>query len=365
MVPVYDNLFTEEDAQAAANAVRSGILSSFGPEVTHLEKRFAQHVRTQYALSCTSGTTALFLAMLACEEQLGQLVVAVPTCSYAATAFAVEHINGEVVFVDSDLDTWNLDLNSLDKICEQRTVNPINVVLAVHNYGNPVDMEHLMALSMKHGFIVIEDACEAFTSTYKGQQLGSIGHIGVFSFYGNKLLSSGEGGMVVTNTQTYYDHMKLQRGQGQDPNRRFWHLLQGWNFRLTNLQAAVINSQFNRLPETIAKKKAIYEYYRDHLNSDLIWQKVPQGGESCWWMVSIRHWEDKWYQKASQYLTQHGVETRPIFPPIHKMPAMPLHNELTFPNAELLVDSGITLPSGPQLTLEQLQTITRVVNAIV
>lgn len=368
MIPVYDNLFTEKDAQAAADVVRSGILSSFGPEVTRLEKRFAEFTTTKYALSCTSGTTALFLAMLACEEKLGsQLVVAVPTCSYAATAFAVEHIRyGEVVFVDSDLDTWNLDLDALDELCEQRTVNPINVVLAVHNYGNPIDMDRLMALSQKHGFIVIEDACEAFTSTYKGRQLGSFGHIGVFSFYGNKLISSGEGGMVVTNDQAFYDHMKLQRGQGQDPNRRFWHLLPGWNFRLTNLQAAVVNSQFDRLPETMAKKRAVYEYYRDHLNADLLWQTSPEGGESCWWMISVRHWEDfEWYQKASQYLTQQGIETRPIFPPIHKMPAMPLHNELAFPNAELLVDSGITLPSGPQLTLEQLQTITKAVNAIV
>ena len=262
-----------------------------------------------------------------------------------------------------------MDLDALEKECLSRVGcdmrSPINVVLAVHNYGVPLDMDRLMALSKKWGFIVIEDACEAFTSTYKGRQLGSIGDIGVFSFYGNKLISSGEGGMVVTNNQVFYEHMKLQRGQGQDPNRRFWHLLPGWNFRLTNLQAAVINSQFDRLPETISKKKTIYEYYRDHLNADLIWQKVPEGGESCWWMVSVRHWEDRWYHKAAPYLMKQGIETRPIFPPIHKMPAMRDHNDLIFPNAELLVDSGITLPSGPQLTLEQLQTITRSVNAIV
>lgn len=376
LIPVYDNLFNESDAQAAAQAVRSGILSSFGPEVGKLEKRFAEFIGTKYALSCTSGTTALYLALAALRKDhspfggMRKLTVAVPTCSYAATAFSVLHHDSEVVFIDSDIDTWNLNLNHLEQECKtrQHSDNPINVVLAVHNYGNPINMDKLMALSKKYYFLVVEDACEAFTSTYKGKQLGSFGHIGVFSFYGNKLISAGEGGMVVVNDDKYHEYMKLQRGQGQDPNRRFWHLIPGWNFRMTNLQAAVVNSQFDRLDKTCARKREIYNYYHDHLDADLIWQTVPAGGESCWWMVSVRHWEEGWYERAAKHLLAKGIETRPIFPPIHKMPAMGLtshYNSLYLPNADLLVDTGITLPSGPTLSNDDLAIITKTINEIV
>ena len=370
MIPVYNNYFDEADAAAAANAVRSGILSSFGPEVSRLEKRFADYTGTQHGLSCTSGTTALYLALAALKQQMGELVVAVPTCSYAATAFSVIHHDGDVVFIDSDINTWNMNLNHLEQECKNRTNhNPINVVLAVHNYGNPIDMDRLMELSRKYFFTVVEDACEAFTSTYKGKQLGSIGEIGVYSFYGNKLISSGEGGMVVTNDAEYHKYMKLERGQGQDPDRRFWHLIPGWNFRMTNLQAAVVNSQFDRLQDTLMRKREIYEFYRDHLDADLIWQTTPAGGESCWWMISVRHWEEGWYDRASKHMADKGIETRPIFPPIHKMPAMRnealLSKSLYLPNADLLVDTGITLPSGPTLTNNDLEIIAEAINEIV
>lgn len=363
MIPVYDVHFTEEDAIAASNVVKSGILSSFGPEVQKLEKQFANYIGTKHALSCTSGTTALFLALAPFNTK--KLTVAVPTCSYAATAFSVTHHQGDVVFIDSDLHTWNMDLDALELECKKRK---IDVVLMVYNYGNPVNMDRLIIMSYKYDFVIVEDACEAFTSTFRGRRLGSFGSVGVFSFYGNKLISSGEGGMVVTNDDKIYEHMKLLRGQGQDPNRRFWHLVDGWNFRMTNLQAAIINSQFNRLNEIIRKKRTIYEYYRDHLDADLIWQTIPHGGESCWWMMSVRHWEPKWYDKASKFLEANGIETRPIFPPIHKMPAMQKYGQydlMTFTNAESLWETGISLPSGPTLTTAQLEYICKTVNKAV
>lgn len=363
MIPVYDVHFTEDDVNSVSKAIRSGVLSSFGSEVQKLEQQFAKYVGTKYALSCTSGTTGLFLALAPFVHD--DLTVAVPTCSYAATAFSVTHHQGNVVFVDSDTHTWNMDLDALERECQK---HKIDVVLVVYNYGNPMDMDRLIVLSKKYGFAILEDACEAFTSSYKGRKLGSIGDVGVFSFYGNKLISAGEGGMVVTNDDRIYEHMKLIRGQGQDPNRRFWHLTDGWNFRMTNLQAAIINSQFARLPTILNKKRAIYEYYRDHLDTDLMWQAVPSGGDSCWWMVSVRHWKAGWYEQASKTLLAAGIETRPIFPPIHKMPAMQKYDNydsMLFHNAELLWDTGITLPSGPTLTTAQLEYICKAVNKLV
>jgi dTDP-4-amino-4,6-dideoxygalactose transaminase len=839
MIPVYEPIFTEDDAQAAANAVRSGILSAFGPEVRKLEDSFAGYIGSQYALSCSSGTAGLYLALSQFIKP--DDIVAVPTCSYAATAFSVMHHNARIEFIDCDLDTWNLDLNALEEACKKKR---IKAVIAVHNYGNPIDMHRLMRLSDKYGFVVVEDACEALTSTHGGKAIGSIGHIGVFSFYGNKLLSvtgdtpiyikknglakiisakeldvmptdnlecasfsptdgtidwapvsnivshdydgdiirigleynkhvdvtanhnlfvlrngnivdlptsqlirgdyvicpkkipysdsvkqidildylphsslwrysyhdnesilklhnimssreierkfriprlilkkmafnrdckypkydkelstatqliveqkkqvrggfrtpvdrfinitsefcrllgyyvaegsssssgitfcfhinertyqndvrelfsnvfkhatavndrldsnsslvtcggliqkklfttlcgrgaknkhipnfifnstkecrleflrgywngdgckrdtnkkkskhkiyvefktvskqlatelqyllltlgcvsaieydkarstfingracntsrsykvrvsdnkfinmisgsklpsnyvgqkadmvpaeqfkfktghervnqssvnapflnkdlcflqiksikkiktginrvydlcvptrfenfvagyggicvhnsSGEGGMVVTNNRMYHDHMKLERGQGQDPDRRFWHLIPGSNFRLTNVQAALVNSQFSRIDSIIARKLAIYERYRDHLDDSLIWQQVPYHGKHCYWMVSIRHWEAGWYGRAQQHMTLNGIETRPIFPPIHTMPACSDYSSVVCPNAEHIYDTGITLPSGPGLADAQIDKICATINQI-
>lgn len=358
MLPVYDAQFTEEDAQAAANAVRSGILSSFGTEVKNLETDFASYVGTKHALTCTSGTTALYLA-LAPIIRPGD-VVAVPTCSYAATAFAAIHLGAQVEFIDADLGTWNMDLDALEKACQTKK---ITAVIAVYNYGNPLDMDRLIDIANKYGLYVVEDACEALAATYDGKRVGSFGNVGVFSFYGNKTISCGEGGMVVTNDDNITDRIKLERGQGQDPKRRFWHLIPGWNFRMTNLQAAVVNSQFARIDDILKRKREVVERYRDHLNADLLWQTVPSKGEHCYWMVSVRHWKLGWYQEASKYLADRGIETRPIFPPIHKMPAT--YQDIHAPNAELIWDTGITLPSGIGLTNDQIDHICDVVNQIV
>lgn len=358
-INVYDPVFLEEDALAAYDAVKSGILSSFGPEVKALESNFASYLGSKYALSCSSGTAGLYLA-LAPFIKPGD-IVAVPTLSYAATAFSIIHHNAQVEFIDADKDTWNLDLNHLEKLCREK---PIKAVIAVHNYGNPLDMTKLMELSQKYGFIVVEDACEAITSMYDNKMIGSIGHIGVFSFYGNKFLATaGEGGLVVTNNEQYYERMKLEHGQGQDPNRRFWHLIPGHNFRLTNLQAAVINSQFKRRDTTIARKRQIYERYRDHLDDDLIWQEVPINGQHCYWMISVRHWEEGWYKKAEQYLSINNIETRPIFPPIHTMPAC--KQDVCLPNSERICDTGITIPSGLAITNEQIDRVCSVINEII
>ena len=367
MIHVYEPVFAEEDAQAAADTVRSGILSAFGPEVKKLEKDFPQLIGDKYGLTCSSGTSALYLAMSPFIKTHD--LVAVPTCSYAATAFSVLHHGATPVFVDADEKTWNMDLDKLEERCQQG--QRFKAVMAVYNYGNPMDMDRLMAMSAKYKFYVIEDACEALLASYDNKPLGGIGHVGVFSFYGNKLVAAGEGGMVVTNNPEWFECMKLIRGQGQDPNRRFWHITPGWNFRMTNVQAAIINSQLKRLDKIAARKKEILNRYRDHLNADLIWQEVPNKGVHSYWMISVRSWEPDWHNRASKYLAEKGIETRPIFPPIHQMPAVPWANDEGspnkphHPNAEWLYNSGITLPSGPALTDEEVDYICRSVGETV
>jgi perosamine synthetase len=356
-IPVYSPVFTEDDARAAADCVRSGVLSWFGPEVRRLEERFAELSGRKFALSCSSGTAALHLALSAVAAP-GDLV-AVPTLAYAPVAFAPLHLGAQLVFMDTDPTTWNLDLDGLQNALQAQR---IDAVIAVHTYGNPVDMGRLKVLSEKYGFRIVEDACEALSGSLNGSPLGSFGHVGVFSFYGNKVISSGEGGMVVTDDASFYKTMSAQRGQGEQPGRKFWHTVAGWNFRMTNLQAAVLNTQLDRFDKIRQAKDTVAEGYRKLLDRSLIWQRVPSGGVHAWWMVAVRSANPGWGRRAADHLAQKGIETRPVFPPLHDMP--PCRQDLDLPGAERLHDTGIVLPGGPGLTEQDIEYVAAAVNKI-
>ena len=359
MIHVYEPVFTEHDAEVVASVVRSGIVSAFGPFVSELEERFARYAGRRYGLACSSGTAGLFLA-LSSLVKWGEKVI-VPTCSFVATAFAVRHAGANPIFVDSNERDWNLDLNKVEDICNN---NRIKAVLVVHNYGMPTNMRALEQLSDKHGFIIVEDACEAIGSAIASRPAGSFGRASVFSFYGNKIIAAGEGGLIATDDPELYGQMKLMRGQGQAPNKRFWHIVDGWNFRMTNLQAALICSQFNRIQTILDRKMDIYRIYRRNLDRQLTWQVGSDKAVSNWWMISVRHQQPGWYEKAQRHLAENDIETRPIFPAIHKMP--PFRPDSTqAPVADMLHDQGISLPSGPGSSDDDIKYVCEKVNKIV
>jgi perosamine synthetase len=228
-------------------------------------------------------------------------------------------------------------------------------------------MNKLIELSSKYDFEIVEDACEAFTSSFDNKKIGSFGKIGVFSFYGNKFGGfSGEGGAVVTDDDDIYKYLRLLNGQGQDPTRKFWHLIPGNNFRMTNVQAAILNSQLNRLDTTILKKNHIAALYKQYLDSDLKWQVVPHTGIHCYWMVTVSHWLDvNWYDKLQTILKNNNIESRPVFPAIHTMPAASYIDAIfygNYSNSEFLNRNGICLPSGPGTTDEEIKFVCTVIN---
>lgn len=365
MISVYEPVFSEEDARAVADAVRSGIVSSFGPCVSELENKIADHVGRRHALACSSGTTALHLALLALDIKDSR--VAIPSCSYAATGFAASYCQNRIEFVDAYTHTWNMDMEHLEKLCiARRESDPIKAVIIVHNYGNPADMNKLSELSIKYDFRVIEDACEAMNARFDGRMAGLHGDMSVFSFYGNKLFSSGEGGMLLTTKKELYERAKLFRGQGQDPNRRFWHIVKGYNYRMTNIQAALVLSQFKRKDSIQARKMEIYEKYRALMPEHLKFQEMHKNGSHSWWMVSIRNPDDNnFYTKASEILAAENIESRPIFPPLHTMPAFqPEGQEACCPNAENLHKTSITIPSGLGITNEEIVKVCSVLERI-
>jgi perosamine synthetase len=286
--------------------------------------------------------------------------VIVPACSFIATAFAASHAGAEPIFLDVEDGGWNLDLYRLEDFLRYSRVSAL---IAVHNYGNPLDMDHLMTLSNKYGFVVIEDACEAFGGILNGKRAGGLGNVGVFSFYGNKTITAGEGGMLLTNDEKVRDQAVLLRGQAQDPNRRFHHLCVGYNYRWTNIQAALALEQFKRLDKIISRKKEIFDLYEQHLDGAFVRQNVLPNAEHSYWMFSVRLPRSGWYNDAKRHLEQNGIETRPVFPPI---PSMPAYDYPEYPPnlhvSYALFDTGITLPSGPGTSDEDIKRVCEALN---
>jgi len=357
MIKVYDQIFTEEDTQAAMEVMKSGQLSS-GQATTDLESAFTVYSGRKYAISCCNGTAALYLALYAIN--IINSKVAIPSCSYIAAAFAAAHLGNEIIFIDAELSSWNLDPVKLEKECKKARAqkDPIKAVIVIHNYGSPSNWESILELQKEFGFKIIEDACEALDAKFDNKLIGTFGDISLFSFYGNKTCASGEGGILLTNDETYYNNMKLMRGQGQHPTRRFWHIIKGFNFRLTNLQSAIALSQFKRLGETQTKKLHIKKLYEDNLPKELKLQGTLKKAEHAWWMVSIRNENNQnFYAECSKFLAANDVETRPIFPPIQSMPAFREYKDQPYPNAAILNNTCISLPSGPGTSDEDIVKI--------
>jgi perosamine synthetase len=363
VVGVYEQQFTEEDAQAAYNAVKSGVLSSFGGCVRELEERFCNfvaprgdHASDRLGMTCCNGTAALVLALYGLG--ITRARVAVPACSFAATGFAAIEQQNTLEFIDADPNTWNLDIDDLKQKCQYwlEAGDPIKCVIAVHTYGNPYDHFRLKELAKQYKFKIVEDACEAMGADFRGTKAGNLGDVSVFSFYGNKLIAGGEGGFVLTDDPDVMDRMRLYRGQGQDPNRRFWHLVPGFNYRITNLQAAVILSQLRRVKEIQAQKALVRATYSKWLPTNLKLQTVLPGATHSWWMVSVLGGSDDYYSRTSDKLAAAGIETRPIFPPLPSMPAF-VKWKAEAPKAAGLYQRGITLPSGPATKLSDIERI--------
>jgi perosamine synthetase len=359
MIPVYNQIFTDEDAKAVYNVVKSQFITQASPEVDKLEENFKKLTGRKHAISCSNGTTALHLALL--STNLGRKNIAIPACCFVAVAFAVEYIKANPIFIDADIDSWNMDLNILEQKCKSYK---IDAVIAVHNYGNPIDMIGLIKLSNQYKFKIIEDGCEALTSYVAGKPVGSFGEVSVFSMYGNKLLSSGEGGMILTDDNKIADKCKLLRGQAQQPGKRFWHCDIGYNYRITGMQAALANSQINRIEETSNKLIQIAETYSDLLCKKFRIQKsfYGFGFRNSWWMFSIMNESDTdFYNTASKILNSLGYDSRPVFPPVPLMPPWS-HFEFVendFPIAVKLWKQGITLPGGPGLSISEVTKIAK------
>lgn len=374
-IAVSEPCFNGNEKKYLIECIDSTWISSDGKFVHEFERQFAQYCQVKHALSCSNGTVALHLALLAHGIEPGDEVI-VPTLTYIATANAVMYCNAKPVFVDSEPDTWNLSAASIEAAITEKTKG----IIVVHLYGHPVDMDAIIAIAKRHNLFIIEDAAEAHGALYKGRKVGSIGHSATFSFYGNKIITSGEGGAVVTNDSAIADKVRLLKGQGMS-SKRYWFEVIGYNYRMTNLQAAVALAQLENIEWLAERRKEVARWYHKDLNGidSIVLPIEKPWAKHAYWMYTIllRDGTETERDQLMDMLAKDGIETRPVFYPLHIMPPYAeMHRKKnaafhpyiqtqtqagndfsSLPEATAIAASGINLPTHAILTKEDVQYV--------
>ncbi len=332
--------------------MESSWISSRGRFIGDFEGRFAERIGVEHAATVASGTVALHLSLMALGIGSDDEVI-VPTLTYIASVNAINYCNATPVFVDSLRKTWQIDPDEIRKHITSRT----RAILLVHLYGQACDMDAIMEIAREYRLFVVEDCAEAFGTLYKGRHVGTFGDISTFSFFGNKTITTGEGGMVVSTDKTLIERARHLKGQGLAEHREYWHDVVGYNYRMTNIQAAIGLAQLERAEEFIKRKREIAMLYR-HLLNGLpveIHSEAPDTYHS-YWMSSILVEREDQRDPMREYLAKAGIETRPLFYPVHTMP-MHSRSYRRHPVAEDLAWRGINLPSWPGLNDQQVKYI--------
>lgn len=342
-LPVAEPDLSGNERAYVLECIETAWVSSAGHFITDFEEAFARYCGTEHALAVSNGTVALHLAMTAMGIGPGDEVI-VPDLTFAACANAVVHAGATPVFADIDPASWNLDPARVEACITERT----KAIMAVHLYGNPCDLDALCALKEEHGLYLIEDAAEAHGARYGGRPAGSFGDVSCFSFYGNKTITSGEGGMCLTSDPALQEAMSRLRDHGMDPERRYWHDRVGYNYRMTNLQAAVGLAQLERLDEFVEKKRRIAQWYRQQLEgAGFAFPAVPEEASCTYWLTSVLLPEGTDRTRVQERLREVGIDTRPFFYPMHVLP--PFAQDGSFGVSESVSARGLNLPSGVTL----------------
>ena len=351
MIPVYEPYIGEEEATAVAAAVRRGEISgSFGESIPEFERRFADYVGAKHGVAVTSGTTALQLAVAAAGIGRGDEVL-VSASTNIATALAAFHNRAVPVAVDSEDETWNLDLDLIEGLISARTKG----IIPVHLFGHPVDMDRLSEIVERHGLVVIEDCAESHGATVRGRMTGALGDMGCFSFYANKIITTGEGGMVTTDDDSLAERLRLLRNLAfQRP--RFLHERAGHNFRMTGYQAAMGLVQLDRIDFILEQKRRVAQTY-DRLFDDVTGIVTPaelDWARNVYWMYGIVVTEEFPLSRDEliAYLAERGIESRTFFCPMNMQPFLRRQEgfrDVPCPVAERLWQCGMYIPCGIDL----------------
>ena len=348
--------FTKDCEQAAVRVVRSGQLAT-GPEVIRFEKSFAAYSETRFGIACSSGTTALHAMLQEGEIGRGDLVLTSPF-TFIASANAIRLCGAEAVFSDIDPLTFNLDPESCRSAL--KIFPQIKAILLVHLYGHPCDIGAFQSLAREFGVTLFEDCAQAHGARFRGKRIGSFGKAAAFSFYATKNLGTGEGGMVVTDDEALADRVKLFKDHGMDPTKKYWHPVIGFNYRMTNVHAAIGVGQLEEIESIIQRKLIIAKEYENNLK-DIPGIGLPPNekwAKNVYWLYSILVDEELFGMHRDDLiraLKNSQIETRPFFPPLHTQPIY--KTSITLEVAEKLSLMGISLPSSSNLSLKEVQRV--------
>ncbi len=326
------------------DAFLSTWISSAGYYIDKFEDKFSSYSDCEYGIAVSNGTVALHVSLIALGIGEGDEVI-IPDLTFAATINAVIHANATPVIVDIESDSWCIDPQEIEKAITNNT----KAIIPVHLYGQPCDMSAIMKIARKHNLRVIEDCAEAHGATYNGKKVGSFGDVGCFSFFGNKVITTGEGGMCTTNDSSLNSKIEVLRDHGMSRRKKYWHDVVGYNYRMTNIQAAIGLAQFERIEDIHKNRREYEDSYKDVLNKNFIFQKNIKNRKRITWLVSLLVEESIDRNRFIKKLVKKGVDARPFFYPLSCMDIYKKYcNGLTI-NSHCISKKGLNLPTYESL----------------
>lgn len=369
MIPVNEPLLNGNEKKYLNECIDTGWISSEGPFIKKFEEGMANYVGRKYAVAVTNGTAALEMAVEALGITKGDEVI-MPSFTIISCGQAVVKAGAKPVLVDSEYDSFNMKVEDIEAKITQNT----KAIMVVHIYGLPVDMELVLELAKKYNLKIIEDAAEMHGQTYKGKMCGSFGDISIFSFYPNKHITTGEGGMVLMDDEIIYEQCKSLRNLcfSSDSNKRFIHEELGWNLRMTNIQASLGVAQLERINEFVVKKRLVGQMYQELL-SDIEAINLPvkqkKFAQNIYWVFAVTL-KDEYLKNAKEVMKElgaRGIGTRPFFYPMHQQPVfnkMGLFLNESYPNASKLYERGFYIPSGMAITDDQIREVSKIMHEV-
>ena len=395
MIPVNEPLLAKNTIKYVSQCIETGWISSSGEFIRRFEQDFSRFLKVKHAITTTSGTTALHLALISAGLEPEDAVF-IPDLTMIAVPYAVLYTGASPIPIDVDPETYNINPIEIQKYLtsqcryepkqkaffDKNTNKKIKAILPVHLYGHPCEMDAIKAIAEKYGLLIIEDAAEAHGAMFfkegdkekgKGMYTGAIGDVGCFSFYANKIITTGEGGMVVTNSDKIAAKARLFKDLAHSPEKRFLHTDLAFNYRMTNLQAAVGAAQMEEIDAFISKKRSMAQAYSSGLQNvqGLTLPTEKKWARSVYWMYTLLIQEDFGLsrEEVMRILKERGVDTRSFFVPVHKQPVFQKNKEkspslLSFPVSTQLANKGLYLPSGLAITPSQIQEVCQTIKDI-
>jgi len=355
-IPIYTPFIDKTEEDLVTDCMKSTWISSKGAYINKFEEQIKAYTNVDYCTTTSSGTSALHLAMLALNIGKDDEVITT-NFTYVASTNAILFVGAKPVFCNIKSEDLNIDVDSIESKITPKT----KAILYTNVYGFLCDYDRLNKIAKKHGLFLIEDAAESFGAKYKNIMSGNLGDISTFSFFGNKTITTGEGGMVLCKNLQHYNKIIKLKNQGNS-ERTYFHDILGYNYRMTNIQAAIGIGQLDKVDKIISLKKSLYHNYKSNLENKVRFVKELEGTEPSYWMTPIIFDSQSKREKVEIKLKENSIETRPLFTPIDQLP---FYEKSSSETANRIYKSGILLPSYPGLSDEDQNKICKIINSII